>query len=45
MRIISFIIAFAFVVAGPSMAGSLDSGMPGVGTFSYSAPPVVVATN
>jgi hypothetical protein len=50
MRTLSFILAFAFVLAGPSLAGSSDSSLPGVGTFAYtgspilsSAPPVVVA--
>jgi hypothetical protein len=50
MRTLSFILAFAFVLVGPSMAGSSDSSLPGVGTFVYngspivtSAPPVVVA--
>lgn len=35
MRTLSFILAFAFILAGPSMAGSTDSALPGVGTFSY----------
>jgi hypothetical protein len=35
MRTISFILAFAFILAGPSMAGSSDNGLPGIGTFSY----------
>ena len=43
MRTISFILAFAFVLAGPSMAGVSDSGLPGVGTFSYNGVPVVPA--
>jgi hypothetical protein len=47
MRTISFILAFAFVVAGSSMAGSPDGSLPGIGTFSYNgspvaAPPVMV---
>ena len=51
MRTISFILAVAFVMAGPSMAGSADSGLPGIGTFSYNGSPVstsapmVVAAN
>jgi hypothetical protein len=51
MRTISFILAFAFVLAGPSMAGSSDNGLPGVGTFSYNGSPIstsapmVVAAN
>jgi hypothetical protein len=40
MRTISFILAFAFVVAGPSMAGSSDQHLPGVGTFAYNGSPV-----
>ena len=40
MRTISFILAFAFVVAGSSMAGSPDTGLPGIGTFSYNGSPV-----
>jgi hypothetical protein len=41
MRTISFILAFAFILAGPSMAGSSDQG-PGIGTFSYNGSPVTV---
>ena len=40
MRTISFILAFAFVMAGSSMAGSPDSGLPGIGTFSYNGTPI-----
>ncbi|MCA1452255.1 hypothetical protein I6F35_03360 [Bradyrhizobium sp. BRP22] len=43
MRTISFILAFAFVLAGPSLAGTSDSELPGVGTFSYSGSPIAVA--
>jgi hypothetical protein len=35
MRTLSFILAFVFVAAGSSMAGSSEAGMPGVGTFAY----------
>jgi hypothetical protein len=51
MRTIGLILAFAFVVAGPSLAGSPDSGLPGIGTFAYSGAPIgtsapmVVAAN
>jgi hypothetical protein len=41
MRTLSFILAFAFLVAGPTMAGLSDSSLPGVGTFTYSGPPIV----
>ena len=40
MRTTSFILAFAFILAGPSMAGSSDQGLPGVGTFAYNGSPV-----
>ena len=40
MRTFSFILAFAFILAGPSMAGAIDSGLPGVGTFAYNGAPV-----
>jgi hypothetical protein len=45
MRTISFILAFAFILAGPSMAGSSDGGLPGAGAFSYSTAPTIVAAN
>jgi hypothetical protein len=44
MRTISFILAFAFILAGPSMAGSSENGLPGIGTFSYNGSPVAPAT-
>jgi hypothetical protein len=40
MRTLSFILAFAFILAGPSMAGSADQTLPGVGTFAYNGSPV-----
>ena len=43
MRTISFILAFAFVVAGSSLAGSAEGGLPGIGTFSYNGSPVVAS--
>ncbi|MDB5503974.1 MAG: hypothetical protein JWR89_3876 [Tardiphaga sp.] len=39
MRTLSFILAFAFVLAGPSMAGSIDGNLPGIGTFAYNGAP------
>ena len=39
MRTTSFILAFAFMLAGPSMAGS-STRFPGVGTFAYNGSPV-----
>jgi hypothetical protein len=43
MRTISFILACAFVLAGPSMAGSSDNGSAGIGTFSYNGSPVTTS--
>lgn len=43
MRTLSFLLALAFVLAGPSMAGSSDSKLPGIGTFAYSGPPVTTS--
>ena len=43
MRTLSFMLAVAFVLAGPSMAGSLDSSLPGIGTFAYSGSPIVTS--
>jgi hypothetical protein len=40
MRTLSFILAFAFILAGPSMAGSSDNGLPGIGTFAYNGSPL-----
>ena len=45
MRSLSFmILALGFVLAGSSMAGSVEGSLPGVGTFSYSGSPVAVAS-
>jgi hypothetical protein len=43
MRTLSFILAFAFVLAGPSMFGSSDSSLPGIGTFAYNGSPIVTS--
>jgi hypothetical protein len=43
MRTMSFILAFAFILAGPSMAGLSDNGLPGIGTFSYNGAPTVTS--
>lgn len=42
MRVLSYIVALAFVLARPSVAGTADRDMPGVGTFSYCGSPVAV---
>jgi hypothetical protein len=41
MRTFSVILAFAFVLAGPSMAGSSDGSLPGIGTFAYNGSPII----
>ncbi|MBS0530809.1 MAG: hypothetical protein JSS22_15675 [Proteobacteria bacterium] len=44
MRTLSFILAFASILAGPSIAGSSETTtLPGTGTFAYSGPPVVMS--
>jgi hypothetical protein len=43
MRAASFVLAFAFVLAGSSMAGSFESGLPGIGTFAYGSAPLAAA--
>jgi hypothetical protein len=45
MRTTSFILAFAFTLAGPSMAGSSDQNLPGVGTFAYQGSPIATAAS
>ena len=41
MRILSFVLAFAFVLAGPALqVSSSQDKLPGVGTFSYSGSPI-----
>jgi hypothetical protein len=44
MRSTSFVLTFAFVMIGPSLAGPTDHALPGIGTFSYSGSPVVAVT-
>lgn len=41
MRALSYVIALVFVLTGPSLAGSADRDMPGVGAFAYCGSPVV----
>ncbi|SDP41754.1 hypothetical protein [Afipia sp. GAS231] len=41
MRVLSYMFALVFFLTGPSMAGSADRDMPGVGTFAYCGSPVV----
>lgn len=43
MRTLSFLLAFALVLAGPTLAGSPDGRLPGFGTFAYNGSPIVTA--
>ena len=43
MRTLSLLLAIAFVLAGPSIAGSLDTSLPGVGTFAYNGSPIAAS--
>jgi hypothetical protein len=43
MQTLSFILAFAFMLAGPTMAGTSDSSLPGIGTFTYNGSPIAVS--
>jgi hypothetical protein len=41
MRALSYMIAAVLVLTGPSLAGSADRDLPGVGTFTYCGTPIV----
>jgi len=43
MRTTSFILAFALVLTGASIAGSSDQDLPGAGTFTYHGTPVATS--
>jgi hypothetical protein len=43
MHTLSFVLALAFVLVGPSIAGSSDSSLPGIGTFAYTGSPTAVS--
>lgn len=43
MKILSFVLAFAFLLVGLSMAGSSDTSLPGIGTFAYNGSPIVTS--
>lgn len=40
MRSLSILLALAFVLTGPSLAGSSEAGTVGIGTFAYSGSPI-----
>lgn len=43
MRTLSFLLAFAFVLAGSTIAGSSESNLPGIGTFAYNGSPIATS--
>jgi hypothetical protein len=43
MRTFSFILAFGFLLAGPSVAGSVPDHLPGIGSFAYEGSPVTAS--
>jgi hypothetical protein len=44
MKTLSFILAFAFVLACPALAGNSDAGQLGIGTFAYSGSPIAASS-
>ena len=42
MRALGYLLALVFMFAGPSVAGSADRDLPGVGTFIYCGSPIVI---
>jgi hypothetical protein len=44
MSATKFVLALAFVLAGSSMAGSFENGLPGIGTFAYGGAPSATAS-
>jgi hypothetical protein len=40
MRALCYVIAFVAVLTGPSLAGSADRDLPGIGSFSYCGSPI-----
>jgi len=45
MQTLSIFLAFAFVLAGASTAGSAESGLPSIGTFAYSGSSTVTSAH
>jgi hypothetical protein len=43
MKTPSFVLACAFLLVGPSMAGSSDTGLPGIDTFAYNGSPIIAS--
>jgi hypothetical protein len=45
MPTLRLILALVLVLASPSIAGSTDSHLPGIGTFTYFGSPIVAAAS
>jgi hypothetical protein len=43
MRTLSFILAFAFVLVAPTLAGAPSGGLPGAGAFAYNGSPIAAS--
>lgn len=41
MRAVSYIVALVLLLTGPSLAGSSDRDVPGIGTFVYCGSPIL----
>jgi hypothetical protein len=41
MRALSYMIAIVLLLTGPSMAGSAEGNLPGIGTFSYNGSQII----
>jgi hypothetical protein len=41
MRALSYIIALVWLLTGPSLAGSADGDLPGIGSFIYNGSPIL----
>jgi hypothetical protein len=38
-----FILAFAFLLAEPTLAGLVDTGLPAIGSFAYNGSPLITS--
>jgi hypothetical protein len=44
MRVLSYLIAIVLLLTGPSIAGSAEDELPGIGAFSYNGTPILTQT-
>ncbi len=44
MRPLSFVLAIAFLIAGPLLGHAPEAGLPGVGTLTYTGTPLAIDT-